>query len=50
MESRVFRQVESHSNMRSFYFYYKGVAGIVIPTKKVKSKKTLNYLKQKRDN
>ena len=43
------RQEELHSNMRFFYFCKNGVAGFVVPTKKVKQKTPLNYLKQKKD-
>ena len=43
------RQEELHSNMRFFYFCYKGVAGFVVPTKKVKAKPTINYLWLNRD-
>ena len=35
--------------MRFFYFCHKGVAGFVIPTKKVKPKPTTNYLWLNRD-
>jgi len=44
------RQEEPHSNIRFFYFCEKGVAGFVVPTKKVKAKPTTNYLWLNRDN
>ena len=35
--------------MRFFYFCQNGVAGFVVPTKKVKAKPTTNYLWLNRD-
>lgn len=44
-----FRQCRSHSKMRTTYFCFRGIAGIIFPTQIIEAPPPTNWMTQKRN-